>query len=150
MKRTTLIMLAIGVTVGLLAPLETEAGWFDKLTGSSSGGKSNQTETPRYDNYPSMGFHLGTLTRDGWTGWSLGELDIQFTPDCVIESNGDGAGVLVEGRQAIISGSRVDDTIVALRVTILKPNWDMGPKNYDEDVTWSDSDPTVGVGNAPS
>ena len=101
-------------------------------------------------NYPSMGFHLGTLTRDGWTGWRLGDLDIQLMPDCVIESNGEGGGALTEGRQAIVTGSLVGNTIVVRRVTVLNPNWDMGPRNYEENVTWSDSDPTVGVGNGPS
>ena len=150
MKRATLYLLAVGIAAVLLAPLGTEAGWFNKVKGGFVGGESGQAKPPRYNHYPAMGFHLGTLTRDGWTGWRLDELDIQLTADCVIESNGEGAGVLAEGRQAIVSGSRAGNTIRALRVTILKPHWDMGPKNYEEEVIWSESDRTVGVGHGPS
>ena len=149
MKRAILFLLAVGIAASPMAPQEAEAGLLDKLKGGSDK-ESDQEMTPRYDNYPSLDFHLGTLTRTGWNDWRLDELDVQFASDCVIESNGEGVGVLTEGQQAIITGSQVGNTIVALRVTILSPNWDMGPKNNDEDVIWSESDPTVGVGRGPS
>jgi hypothetical protein len=129
-----------------IAP-DAEAGWFNK---SNSERDSEKKLTPRYDNFPTMSFHLGTLVRNGYAGWKLGELDVQISPQCIVQSNGEDDGVLVEGRQAIVSGAQVGNTIMALRVTILKPNWDMGPENYDEDVIWSDADPTVGVGHGPS
>ncbi|MBU8869912.1 MAG: hypothetical protein KOO60_03445 [Gemmatimonadales bacterium] len=150
MTRAILFMLALGTAASLLVPLDTEAGWLGKLKGKSTDKTSELDLVPRYDNYPTMGFHLGTLSRDSWTGWRLDELNVQFTRDCVITSNNDDKGEMVEGKQAIITGSRVGDTIIAQRVTILKPNWDAGPKNTQENVIWSDSDPTVGVGNGPS
>ena len=148
MKHAVNFLLVVGV-VGILAiPLGSEAGWFDKSNKSS--GDAEKVLAPRYDNYPSTVFQLGTLTRDGWTGWQLDGFDIQFTPDCVVVSNGEGPGALTEGRQAIVTGSLVGNMIVARRVTVLNPNWDMGPKNYDEEVIWSDSNPSVGVGHGPS
>ena len=147
MKRATLFLLVIGSAAILLAPLDVGAGWFNKSKDKSD---SEQMETPRYDNYPNMDFHLGTLTSSGFSDWSLGELNVQLSPNCIIVGNDGGTAEMTEGRQAIITGSRIGNTIGAMRVTILKANWDMGPKNYDEEVIWSDSDPSVGVGHGPS
>lgn len=146
MKRIALYLLVAGTAGWLIVATGAQAGWFGQGKDKDDGAGD---PAPRYDNYPTMSFHVGTLTRNGYSGWKLGDLDVQFRPDCEIGAHGEEAGGLSEGRQVIISGARVGDTILAIRVTVLNPNWDMGPANMDQKVTWSTSDPTVGVGTGP-
>lgn len=146
MKRYALTLLVIAAGTWLFAAPGTQAGWFGI-------GKDKEDQdkdpAPRYDNYPTMSFHLGTLTRSGYGGWKLDDLQVQFRPDCEVNDQSGELGTLAEGRQALVSGARVGDTILAIRVTVLKPGWDLGPKNADQEVDWSQTDPTVGVGTGP-
>jgi hypothetical protein len=118
MKRITIIVLALAIASGAVTALDAEAGIFSKK-------KSKRTEKPewmkkpqRYENMPAMSFHSGVLQQDGWTGWKLGELKLQFAKDCQITTAGTDEGYLDAGRQAFVMGPQVGDTIVAWNVRV--------------------------------
>lgn len=118
MKRITIILLVLAFAAGAVAAPEAEAGLFKK-------DKSKRTDKPewmkkpqRYEDMPAMSFHSGVLQQDGWTGWKLGELKLEFAKDCEITAAGSEEGFLDAGRQAFVMGPRVGDTIVAWNVRV--------------------------------
>jgi hypothetical protein len=146
MKREFPAAAAVILIVGLLAASDAQAGLFD-------GWGKDKTEqskvAPRYDHYPSMGFHAGLLGRDVGTGWTLDGFRLVLAKDCVVTTEipmGDG---LDEGREALIMGSRMGDTIVAWRVKVKAG--DGGLRSGDPNIKFvpSEVDPTVGEGSGP-
>lgn len=139
MKKKYLVLLAILVTVAFCAA-GAEAGWFDKKSDSDDG----RAKSHRYDFLPTMSYHLGTLRRDNMAGWNLDESPIHVMSGAKVTENGI-ESVLSEGRQVIIMGPKVGDTIMAWRVRILEPDWNVSrDTSLDHLVTWSDGDPSVG------
>ena len=131
MKTITILTLALVLTIGVVATPQADAGWFKK-------DKPERTEKPewmkkprRFDG-PVMSFHSGVLQQDGWTGWKLGETKIQFTKDCFITTDGAEEGYLDAGREAIVMGPKIGDTILAWSVRVLQPDFSMGPNRSSE------------------
>ena len=141
MKKT--IILALLVTV-LFGAVSAQAGWFDKKDKEEKAVKAF-----RYDYYPSMSFHVGTLRRDNYSGWRLDEVSLQLTSGAKMTSGGLEISQLPEGQKALVMGPKVGDTIVGWRVRILESDWNVTrDSSRDHEITWSTSDPTVGVSPA--
>lgn len=146
MKRLTILALALAFTVGALAAPTAEAGLFKKSN------KSRRTEKPewmkqarRYEDMPSMSFTAGVLQQDGWTGWKVDETKIRFAKDCEITTDGVEDSELTAGRQAIIMGPRIGDTIVAWSVRVVRPDFTSGGSFSSEiEKIMSDSSPDCG------
>lgn len=146
MKRTIPVILVLVLFLGVTVAPDADAGWLDKFK------KDKKEETkvpPRYDLFPTMGFHTGVLGLDAFNAWTLDDLSLAFAPECKISSEIDPNGGLDEGRKAMVMGSKVGDTIVAWRVEILASEY--GIKAHDPHIEFipSESDPTVGVGSGP-
>lgn len=136
-----MILLLLGLTfLGTVSTQSVQAGWFDK---------KNKEETPakthRYNVFPTMSFHVGTLRRDTYSGWKLDDTPLQFMPKARITAGGQEVQVLNEGTRAIIMGEKVGETLVAWRVRIMESDWNVDrDTSRDGEITWSTSDPTVG------
>ena len=118
MKRITVVLLALAVAAAAFVGPNATAGMFKK-------DKFKRTEKPehlkkprRFTDRPPMSFHAGELQQDNWTGWQLGELKLKFADDCLVTQNGAVVGRLTAGRQAVVMGNKVGDTIVAWTVQI--------------------------------
>jgi len=140
-RTTTLCLLALAILAGSTA----SAGILDRLRGKDE----EKRVAPRYDRYPSMSFQVGQLTRAGFDGWKVDEMDLVLTPDCVITDTEGNEVSLQEGTHVVIAGSRIGETLVALRVKLLPSGWQYGPENPEQKVERSEVDPTVGVGTGP-
>jgi hypothetical protein len=120
MKRTIIIALALVLVFGLAT---AEAGQRDKK-GRKAPKKGQRTEMPdtwtqvRYDEFPTMSYKAGLLTREGWHGWSIDGVSLTLRENCTIMNDEDD-GFLQEGRKAIVMGSRVGDTMVAWSVRVM-------------------------------
>nr|MEE4268443.1 hypothetical protein [Candidatus Krumholzibacteria bacterium] len=149
MKRVFPAAVALILIVGLLAASDAQAGLFDRW-GKDKKDKEEQAKVaPRYDHYPSMVFHSGLLGRDVGTGWTVDSYRLILAKDCVITSEvpmGDG---LDEGREALIMGSRLGDTIVAWRVKVKAEDGGFNSKDPNIKFVPSEVDPTVGEGSGP-
>ena len=152
MKRRTTLLMSL-VLLGLMfSSVTADAGWRDRKDRDKreKARRERVENTPRYDNYPTMGFFAGELRQGGFAEWTLDEAGIYLTKDCnVVDEEGNDAD-LMSGRQALIMGPRIGDTIVAWSIRIMKPEWDQpSSRGSDVDITWSEVDPTVGVGTGP-
>ena len=144
MKRFTILMLMAVFAVGVIAAPAADAGWFKK-------DKPRRTEKPewmkkpqRYE-APLMDFHAGILQQDGLTGWKLGEMKIQFDRDCLITTDGAEEGYLDAGREAIVMGPRIGDTILAWSVRVSQPGFAIGrTENSDTELKYSDTNHDCG------
>ncbi len=137
------LFLAVAILAGLLCVSAADAGWFDKDDDAEK-----ESNAHRYDFLPSMSYHMGVLRRDTYSGWSLDNVTIQFMPGTTVMVDGQGPGNLREGSKAIVMGPKVGETIVAWRVRGMGSDWNVTRDNsYDTDISWSDSDRTVGEGS---
>lgn len=137
------VIFVTAILAGLLLVSNADAGWFDK-----DEDKKDEAKAHRYDFFPSMSYHMGVLRRDTYSGWSLDDVTIQLMSGTKVLVDGQGPGNLREGSKAIIMGPKVGETIVAWRVRVLESDWNVTRDNtYDMDITWSDSDRTVGEGS---
>ena len=146
MKRILVVLLALVVVAGAVVGPDATAGMFKK-------DKSKRTEKPewmkkprRYDDLPDMSFYAGKLQQDNWTGWKLGELKLEFARDCLITADGVEVNRFDAGRQAIVMGPRIGDTIVAWSVQISsrEPS-SLGGYGSDLQVQKSETNPNCGV-----
>lgn len=145
MKKQLITAAILMVFLGVAVVHDAAAGLFDRF-------KSDQEETkvpPRYNLLPTMSFHKGVLGRDVGAAWTLGELKLSFAPTCEITSEAKNGAGLDEGREALVMGSKVGDTIVAWRVTV--QGSDQGILVQDPQITFtpSEENPMVGVGTGP-
>jgi len=146
MKRLMTLLTLCAVTL-LLAVPPAEA-WPRKKDKKDYKNPDESHKTWRYDRYPDMSFHSGVLKQNGRDGWAVGELKLVLNKQCVVFGSG---GQLQSGRTVVVMGSRVGDTIMARTVHVQKPTSATKELNdKDTQIEWSTSDPTVGVGRAPS
>lgn len=147
MKRTALITFLLAFAIGAVVAPDASAGMFNK-----NKGKAKRTEKPewmkqprRFDNQPTMAFQTGVLQQDGWTGWTLGDLSLQFTKDCVVMEDGAESGNLTAGRTAVVMGPKFGDTILAWNIRVLKPSfaYPSGPGEGVQ-IEYSDTNPNCG------
>ena len=96
-----------------------------------------------------MSFHTGVLGRDAGTGWTLGDLRLSLAPNCEINSEADQGTGLDEGREALVMGSRLGDTIVAWRVLVKQNEYGLEARDSNIKFIPSEEDPSVGVGSGP-
>lgn len=149
MKRNTATLVTAALALVLVAQAAEAENPFARDR-SRSGGHVEQAH--RYDHFPAMEFVTGTLNRDSWTGWELDDLQLKPVKDCHVEVDGSLLpGTLKSGRQALVMGHRQGDVLVAYRVRILRPTYDLGGSGLEDlEIQPSDSDPTVGVGQGPN
>ena len=108
MKRIITTALVLVLAFGLAT---AEAGERDKKTRKAPK-KGKRTEMPdtwttaRYDEFPTMSYMAGTLTREGWHGWSLDGVNLVLKEDTTI-MNSEDEGMLREGRKVVVMGSRM-------------------------------------------
>lgn len=143
MKRI-LTTLALCAAVALLVGPTAEAGPFSKDKKKDA----RPAKTWRYDRYPDMSFHQGVLRQEGRSGWKVGDLNLVLDEKCRIF--GEGGDQLQAGRTVVVMGARVGNTIVAWTVQTQKATRSVPSLDKDTQIEWSTSDPTVGVGRAPS
>lgn len=146
MKRAIPTLLILSIVAAVLAAPGAEAGLFDKWN-KNKNEKSNKP--PRYDLLPTMSFHTGILGRDVGQGWTLGDLRLSFAPDCEINTEVDHGSGLDEGREALVMGSRLGNTIVAWRVLVKKNEYGLEARDSNIQFIPSEVDPTVGEGSGP-
>ena len=140
MKRVFLILAAVALVTSL-ATADAEAGLFGKKRD-----KAKDQQIHRYDNFPTVSFSSGVLTRDTYTGWQLGNFNIQFVKGCRVDADEGVIAELREGSTARVMGPRFGDTILAYRVHIQKPDYMNQGNMNDSQVIWSEVDPSVGEG----
>jgi len=144
MKRI-LTTIAICAAVALLVGTTAEAGLF----GKDKQKDARQHKTWRYDRYPDMSFHQGVLRQEGRSGWMIGDYKLLLDEKCRVF--GAGGGQLQNGRTAVVMGVRTGKTIIAWTVHVKKASTALPSlDDKDTEIEWSTSDPTVGVGRAPS
>lgn len=138
MKKIAIFGLALVVCCGVLATPQAEAGWLKK-------DKAKRTEMPewmkkaqRFDNVPEMSFLSGELQQDGWTGWKVGEVKIQFAKGCVIMMDGEEGASLDSGRSVMVMGPRNGDTITAWNISIEQPSFKVG-RTFNSEVELRES-----------
>jgi hypothetical protein len=146
MNKNLKTLAALLALTALLTAPAADAGMLDKLLGGDEG---KDARPPRYDLFPKMGFFTGTLGRDIGTGWTLDGYRLILASECTISSEVHDVPMLDEGRQALVMGPKVGDTIVAWRVRIKQDEYGIQANNPEEQFTPSDSDPTVGEGSGP-
>jgi len=139
--------MTLATVVLMFQTVVAEAGWRDRKETEKrdKARRERITNTPRYDNLPTMSFHKGKLRQGTWSGWSLDGVDMQVSPDCkVVHENGE-VGSLSGGQEVLVMGARHGNTIVAWSVRILTPVWNKNQNaENDTGIIWSDVDPTVG------
>ena len=146
MKRLMTLLTLCAVTLLLAVP--PAGAWPNKKDKKDDKNPDERHKTWRYDRYPDMSFHSGTLRQNGRDGWTVGDLKLVLNKKCVVFGGG---GQLQGGRTVVVMGSRVGNTIVARTVHVQKPVPITKELNSDDtQIEWSTSDPTVGVGRAPS
>ncbi len=145
MKRITVILLALVVAVGAVVGPSATAGMFKKDKPKRTEKPEHMKKPRRFDDGPRMSFHAGELQQGFGNGWQLGDLTLQLAADCLITTNGDEVGALSAGRQAVVMGSRIGDTIVARSVQV-RGRESSPLKNYGSDVqvTISETNPNCG------
>ena len=111
------LILALVVTCGDTAV----AGLFGR---SKDKDTEKELKTWRFDRQPTMNFARGILSQDSYgSGWDLGEITIHVTKKCKVIGEDGKQTVLRAGREAVIMGPRVGNTIVAWQIRILEPNF---------------------------
>jgi len=144
MKRTLTILALLAVAALVTAP--AEAGLFKKNKQKAA---PEQPKTWRYDRLPTMAFAKGVLRNEGQGQWKLGTLNLQFGADCEVTGES-GLSDLQPGREAVVMGPQVGNTIVAWRVTMKKHLPRQRSLDGAVQIEWSESNPNVGRGTAPN
>ncbi len=148
MKSKTLILVpALALLLAGAVALEAEAGLFGRDKDKDT---ERELTTWRYDRLPTMDFARGRIRKDTLSAWEIGSTQVAFSPDCkIIDSFGEPCR-LGDGNEVMIMGPRAGNTIVAWQVRVLKPDYlTAGSGKKRSTITWSDSDPTVGVDSSP-
>jgi len=124
MKHLKLAMIFLGIALTAMVVTEAEAGRKNK---SAKGPRTEKTEEEmlphRFDNFPPMSFLGGILSRDAHSGWKIGETPLYLHSDCVITMDGAEEGWLVEGRKAVVMGSRIGGAISAWSIHVSQPSY---------------------------
>ncbi len=98
----------------------------------------------RFDDYPAMVLHTGTLYRDGFAGWKVEGASVRLRKDCVLAEAGRTDVVLDEGRQVTVMGVWRDGIFEAYGLTVLPITTGLPSENPEFKTKPSDVDPTVG------
>ncbi len=145
MKKFAILGLALVFTCGVLAAPQAEAGWFNKKKPKRTEKPAWMKQAQRYDNVPEMSFLSGELKRDGWHGWKVGEVKIQFAKNCKIMLEGVEGASLDSGRSVMVMGPRVGDTIMAWNISMARPSFGYS-SNYSPEVVLRQSNVSADCG----
>jgi len=147
--RTAGLALVLLLVAVLAAP--ATAGWFGL---GKDDDETTRTPPPRFDHHPSLSFHAGTLERSVRSGWSLGGSDLVITRNTRIRRLDDPAASvhLNAGAEIVAMGARQGDVLVCRQILVQPYVATSGLSGLGwtpEQIVWSTSDPTVGVGTGP-
>lgn len=145
MKRIIILLALLAVTAAVTVP--AQAGLFKR--GKTKKEPVRKEQSWRYDRLPTMAFTKGELKQDGFGAWKVGEVRLQFAPNCEF-TGADGPRSLGTGQTVVVMGPRVGGTMVAWQVDVQKPAHIQPTRSDDVNIRWSDADPTVGVGHGPN
>lgn len=126
MKRIIGAGLALALVVGVLAAPPAEAGLFKKKKPKRTEMPEWMKEPKRFEDTPRMGFVAGTLERDGWSGWKVGDMSLQFSKNCRFTSGGVELTDLDPGSEVLVMGPRIGTTLVAWSVRVQQPDFMVG------------------------
>lgn len=148
-SKTCILTMVLVLALVVVSGDPAQAGLFGKNK-SKYQRQEKDIKAWRYDRLPTMSFASGTMSRSSFTGWELENVQVHLKKDCaIIDSNGEPTR-LTEGKQVVVMGARVGDTIIAWQIRVLKPSFRVGTSTgLQKNVEWSDVDPTVGVGTGP-
>lgn len=122
MNRRFVTTAALCLLAGALVASDAEAGKRrdpKKLSKDRTEMPALYTEPHHFDRDPTMSFHRGVLRRDGLAGWRVGDLHLQMRPDGLVLDPDGQQSFLQEGRDAVVMGPRVGDTMVGWNVRLL-------------------------------
>ena len=143
--KLTTICLGLALALTAMSVVEAQAGVFGKNKKKDRTEKSQEEKTPRrFENHPPMHFKGGTLSRDAHSGWKLGENPLFLAPDCVIAMEGSEEGYLEEGREAVVMGSMVGNTISAVSILVMKPSYQNLGLGQSSELKEAGPNPNVG------
>ncbi|HPF70188.1 MAG TPA: hypothetical protein PLQ13_05905 [Candidatus Krumholzibacteria bacterium] len=144
MKRT---MILLALLAALMVAASADAGMFRKPKKQEP--KAELEKSWRYDRLPTMAFTSGELAMDGYGNWKVGNVRVVLSPACTISGAGEHPQLAV-GQSVTVMGPRTGGTMVAWQVQVQRTPRERSPRTQDTDIRWSDSDPAVGVGQAPN
>lgn len=147
MNRRLVTTTVLCVVAGALVVSDAEAGKrrdTKKLSKERTEMPALYTEPHHFDRDPTMSFHRGVLRRDGLAGWRVGDLHLQMRPDgLVLDPDGE-QSFLQEGRDVVVMGPRVGDTMVGWNVRLLASESMASVSSTDVVKKPSDVTPDVG------
>lgn len=145
MKHFKLAMICLSIALTATVVAEAEAGLFKKPAKGARTEKTEEQMLPRrFDNYPTMSFMSGMLSKDAHSGWKIGETPLYLHRDCVITMDGVEDAWLEEGRRATVMGSRVGGAISAWSINISQPAYKMIGSGGSEELKEAGPNPNVG------
>jgi len=121
MNRTLTILLAVCLVLGLGS---AEAGQRDRNSHKAPP-KGKRTEMPetwttaRYDHFPTMSYTSGRVQQNGLRGWKVGDIELILKKDTVIMMDGSRVEGLQSGRDVVVMGSLMGNTMVVWSARIL-------------------------------
>ncbi|MEN8007280.1 MAG: hypothetical protein ABFS42_09720 [Candidatus Krumholzibacteriota bacterium] len=145
MKNFKLAMICLALAATVMAVTDAEAGRKKKPAKGARTEKPEEMKKPRrFDNYPTMEFRGGILTRDAHTGWKIGDMPLHLNSECVITMDGSEVGMLVEGREAVIMGARMGEAISAYSIHVSQPEYKNIGKSMSDEPKERGPNPNVG------
>jgi|GEM_PF-5838082 len=151
MKHLKLTTICLGLALTAMTVTQADAGIFGKARKKDRTEKTEEMKKPaRFDNYPTMQFIGGTLTRGTHSGWSVGDIPLYLHQDCIIATGDTEDGELLEGRHATVMGTMVGGAISAYSIYVSSdPGPAMGWASSVE-VKEAGANPNVGVIRKPA
>jgi len=145
MKHPKLAMIFLVLAMTVMVVTEVEAGRIKKPKKGARTEKTEEMKKPaKFDNYPSMQFTSGVLSRDALTGWRIGDIPLYVHKDCSIYLEGAEEGYLEEGREAVVMGSMIGDAMSAMSIHISNPSYMMNGTDSLETIKEPGENPNVG------
>ncbi|MCB1182626.1 hypothetical protein KDM41_04265 [bacterium] len=139
MKRFVGAGLALVLAIGVLGAPHAEAGLFSKKKPKRTEKPEWMKEPRRFEDTPRMSFVSGVLQQDGWTGWKVGELTLQFAENCRFNEGANQIRELDPGKEVLVMGPRIGSTIVAWSVRVKTPEY-LVARNTNPEVRLKPSD----------
>jgi len=145
MKHLKLAMICLGFALTVMVVTEAEAGRIKKPPKGSRTEKSEEMQVPQsYEKYPPMHFVTGVLSRDPHSGWMIGDTPLLVHKNCTIYLEGAEEGWLEEGREAIVMGSWLENSISAVSIRMTNPDFNPNKRDALEGLMEPGEDPNCG------
>lgn len=147
MNRNFVLMPALCLALTVALAPAAEAGRkadTKKLSSKRTEMPAEMSKAHRFDRLPEMQFHTGVLSRDGVSGWRVGDYRLQLSSESIITGADGQTGLLQEGSRVLVMGPSFGDTFVGWNVQLLGPEMPANGKSAGVVKQPSDSDPDVG------